>query len=84
MQSVFLGGLCICLWFVFMVFLTIFMHIPLLGWLVALLGTFLYAVVGLGFFVVYVVTIIKAFSGVEWEIPFLGQLARKQLKTSPI
>jgi uncharacterized membrane protein len=36
-------------------------------------------VLGLGLVVLWVVTIVKAFSKVEWEIPYLGKLARKQL-----
>ena len=38
----------------------------------------------LGSVVVWVITIIKAFSNVEWEIPYLGKLARKQLATQTL
>ena len=36
-------------------------------------------VFGIVWFIVYVIAAVKAFSGQEWEIPWLGKLARKQL-----
>ncbi|MGB8355480.1 MAG: hypothetical protein WCD79_16400 [Chthoniobacteraceae bacterium] len=84
MQSIFLGGASLCIGFVLTVFSVIFSHIPILGWIVLLMVGIVNLLIGIGFFVVYIITIIKAFTGVEWEIPFLGPLARKQLKTSPI
>lgn len=57
----------------------ILVHIPLIGWLIAVLLGILGAVVGLGMLAVWVVTIIKAYSNKEWEIPYLGKIAREQL-----
>ena len=53
--------------------------IPLVGSLLALLLSLVGMVIGLGFFVAWVVTVIKAFTGKEWEIPYLGKIAREQL-----
>jgi len=33
----------------------------------------------LGFFVLTVIAIVKAFTGVRWDIPLVGPLARKQM-----
>ncbi len=35
--------------------------------------------VGLAFFVLYIVMIVKAFGGTEWEVPVAGKIARQQL-----
>ena len=62
------------------VVLGVLVRIPFLGILFALLS----ALVGLGFLVVFIITLIKAFTGVEWEIPYIGKQARKFLKSSAI
>jgi uncharacterized membrane protein len=79
MQSVFLGGLLFALSIAMSIATTILHDVPLVGtllWLVSL-------VIRLGIFVAWVVTIVKAYSGKEWEIPFLGKLARQQLAGGP-
>ena len=83
MQSVFLGGAIIAASIAVRILSAIFLHVPLLGWLVALLLNILFLVVWLGWFVVYVIAIVNAFSNKEWEIPVLGPLARKQLASGP-
>ena len=35
--------------------------------------------VGIGFFILYVVMLVKSFTGKEWEIPVAGKVARQQL-----
>ena len=55
------------------------MSIPFLGIMFVLLG-----LVSLGFLVLFIVTLIKAFTGVEWEIPYIGKQARKFLLSPPI
>ena len=79
MQSVFFGGAVIAYSIVTQIAAFVLAHIPILGWLVILLLGILSMIVGVVSLVVWIITIIKAFSNVEWEIPFLGKLARKQL-----
>ena len=79
MQSVFFGGVLVAFSIVSQVAIFILAHIPFLGWLVILLLGILGMVVGVVALVIWVITIIKALSNVEWEIPVLGKLARKQL-----
>lgn len=81
MQSVFLGGAMVAASVVTQIVAIVFSHLPIIGWLIALLFGLLFWLLWLGWFVVYVITIIKAFSNQEWEIPFLGPLARKQLES---
>jgi len=79
MQSVFFGGAIVLLWIVISILSAILLHIPFIGWLMIPVVWLIGAAFGIGSFVVWVITIIKAFSNVEWEIPYLGKLARKQL-----
>jgi uncharacterized membrane protein len=75
MQSVFLGGL----WVVFSIGVEI-VYAMLHG--IPLIGTFLWLVsivLRLIIFVVWVMMVFKAFTNKEWEIPYLGKLARQQL-----
>lgn len=80
MQSVFFG----VAWFVFgvaaaivgMVLSSIFSP---LGWLWNVAS----GVAELGFVVVWIISILQAFSGKEWEIPVIGKLARQQLGKPP-
>ena len=79
MQSIIFGGV----WFLFNVasiFLGfIFVHIPFAGWVLSPLWGFVSALVHLGLFVIMIIAMIKAFSGVRWDIPYIGPIARKQL-----
>jgi uncharacterized membrane protein len=79
MQSIIFGGI----WFLFAVisriFSVILWSIPVAGVVFGSLWTFLAAVVQLGLLVLMIIAMIKAFSGVRWDIPFVGPLARKQM-----
>ena len=79
MQSVIFGGVLVGVSVALQIASFILVHIPILGWLILLLLWIASMALWLGSLVVWVITIIKAFSNVEWEIPFLGKLARKQL-----
>lgn len=79
MQSVFFGGAAFAISILIQVAAFILVLIPLLGWLIAILLGIASIAFGLGVLVIWVITIVKAYSNVEWEIPYLGKLARKQL-----
>jgi len=66
-QSIFLSGVWVCVWIVN----TILLAIPFIGWAIALL-------LGLGLFIVWLISIIQAFQGKRFVIPVIGQLAAKQ------
>jgi uncharacterized membrane protein len=84
MQAIFLGAASFALGIALNILSAILGHLPGLGALGIILTSLVSLVVSLAFFVLYIITIIKAFSGEEWEIPYLGAMARKQLKSSPI
>ncbi len=49
-------------------------RIPLFGWSTL----FLWPLVALGFFIVWIVVLIKAFNGERFKLPIIGDLAEKQ------
>ena len=79
MQSIIFGGLCLAV-------LALGRALTLLAWSVPIasvvfgpLWSFVFAVVKLGLVVLTIIAMMKAFSGVRWEIPFAGPIARKQM-----
>jgi uncharacterized membrane protein len=79
MQSIIFGGV----WFLFnlasWILHVIFAVIPIVGWAMAGLWIFVSALVHLGLFVIMIIAMVKAFSGVRWDIPYIGPMARKQV-----
>jgi len=79
MQSIIFGGI----WFLFnvvsWVLHVIFWSIPVAGAIFAALWVFVSALVHLGFLVIMIIAMIKAFTGVRWDIPWVGPMARKQI-----
>src|SRR3954466_4699484 len=79
MQSIIFGGV----WFLFnlasWILPGVFAVIPIGGWALAGLWIFVSALVHLGLFVVMIIAMVKAFSGVRWDIPYIGPIARKQV-----
>jgi uncharacterized membrane protein len=75
MQSIFLGGLSVALSIGLWITVALLHGVPLVGWLIGLIDIVLRLVI----FVAWVVMVIKAFTNKEWEIPYLGKLARQQL-----
>ena len=79
MQSIIFGAA----WFLFNIVSSIihgiFWAIPGIGPLFAGLWLFVSALVQLAFLVVLIIAIVKAFSGVRWDIPWVGPVARKQV-----
>jgi uncharacterized membrane protein len=80
MQAVFLGGLILAVSVVVRIAHFIFDLIPWVGRLLLLVLELGNVIFTLAWFIVYVICVVKAFSKQEWEIPWLGQLARQQLE----
>ena len=58
--------------------------IPGLGHLLASLWALVSALVQVGFLIVLIIAIVKAFSGVRWDIPWVGPMARKQTNETAV
>lgn len=80
MQSIILGGAWILFAIVYSVAHAILTPIPAIGLFFAVILWVIWAVVGIAFLVLFIVTVVKAFNGVRWEIPYIGPMARKQME----
>jgi uncharacterized membrane protein len=80
MQSIIFGGA----WFLFniasMIVHLIFGSVPAIGPFLSLLWGLMAMLVHIAFLVIWIVATIKAFTGVRWEIPYIGPMARKQME----
>jgi uncharacterized membrane protein len=74
-QNIFLHVAAIAIWIVLMILTLVASIIPIIGHiLVALLGFAIW----IGFLVLWIVLLIKAYGGQMFKLPFIGDLAEKQ------
>lgn len=73
-QSIVFGGAVIVLWIVLMMLGLIASTI---SFSLASLFAILTPLVGLGFFIVWIILLIKGYSGTKWKLPFLGDIAER-------
>ena len=79
MQSIIFGGAWVMFSIVFNILWAIFASIPGIGGFFSLLLGLVWAFANLGFLIVFIITVIKAFTGVRWDIPYIGPMARNQV-----
>jgi uncharacterized membrane protein len=81
MQSIIFG----IAWFVFnivsAVIHAVFGAIPAIGGILVFFWAIIAALIHVGFIVLWIIATVKAFTGVRWEIPYVGPMARKQVET---
>src|SRR5207253_8493055 len=79
-QSIIFG----CAWFLFnivsAVVHAVFAAIPGIGGILVFFWAIIAALVHLAFLVVMIIAIVKAFTGVRWDIPYVGPIARRQVE----
>ncbi len=81
MQSIYFGAAMLVASVVLTVVSAVLAFIPILGWMVsALLFLVLYGVA----FVLWLMHLWKAFSGVRWEMPVVGAMAREQVARASV
>ncbi len=83
MQSIIFGAAWILFSIVWNILYAILVHIPAIGVIFAFLLWLIWAVINVGFLIVLIIAIVKAFSGVRWDIPWVGAVARKQTNETP-
>src|SRR5881394_3424971 len=80
MQSIIFG----CAWFLFnivsAVVHAVFGAIPGIGGILVFFWAVIAALVHLAFLVIWIIAIVKAFTGVRWDIPYIGPIARRQVE----
>ncbi len=84
MQSIIFGGAWIIFSIAYQVLHGVFNSIPGLRYVLLLLLGLCWAVITIAFLVIFIIIVIKAFSGVIWEIPYIGPVARKQVDGTPV
>lgn len=79
MQSIIFGGAWILFGIVYSIAHAILTPIPAIGLVFAIILWIIWALISIAFLVIFIVTIVKAFTGVRWEIPYIGPMATKQV-----
>jgi uncharacterized membrane protein len=83
MQSIIFG----CAWLLFnivsAVVNAVFSAIPGIGGVLVFFWAIIAALVHIAFLVIWIIAMVKAFTGVRWEIPYVGPIARKQVESTP-
>src|SRR6266852_2895360 len=82
MQSIIFG----IAWFLFNIVSAVvhamFGAIPAIGGILVFFWAIIAAIIHIGFVVLWIVATVKAFTGVRWDIPYVGPIARKQVGES--
>jgi uncharacterized membrane protein len=83
MQSIIFGGAWLLFNIASSVVHAVFGAIPGIGGFLVFFWAIIAALIQIAFLVVWIVATIKAFTGVRWDIPYIGPMARKQVETAP-
>jgi len=79
MQSIVFGAAWLFFNIVSKILLSIFGSIPAIGGILVFFWAIIAAIVHIAFVVLWIIATVKAFTGVRWEIPYVGPIARKQV-----
>ena len=79
MQSIIFGGAWVVFTIIWNVLFGVLAHIPAIGLIFALTLWLIWAIWSIGAVIIWIVAMIKAFSGVRWDIPYIGPIARNQV-----
>jgi uncharacterized membrane protein len=79
MQSIVLGGAWLLFYIAASIVGLIFKSIPVIAGVLEFFWGIVIAIVYIAFLVLWIITTVKAFTNVRWEIPYLGPIARKQM-----
>jgi uncharacterized membrane protein len=80
MQSIIFGGVWILCWIVYTVAHAILGSIPAIGLFFTIVLGIAWALISVAFLVIWIVAMVKAFTGVRWDIPYIGPVARRQME----
>src|SRR6266478_8088115 len=84
MQSIIFGGAWLLFNIVSAVVHVVFAAIPGIGGILIFFWAIIAALVHLAFLVIMIITMVKAFTGVRWDIPYIGPIARKQVESGAV
>jgi uncharacterized membrane protein len=82
MQSIIFGAAWFVFWIASVIVHGVFSAIPGIGGILVFFWQIIVALVYIAFLVVWIIAMVKAFTGVRWDIPYIGPIARKQVEGS--
>jgi uncharacterized membrane protein len=82
MQSIILGGVFVLCWIVYSILFGILSSIPAIGFVFGIILSVAWALIRVAFVVLWIIATVRAFTGVRWDIPYIGPVARKQVGES--
>ena len=83
LQSIYLGIFILSVSLVFKIAELIFSQVPFVGRWLIFLFSLVHLLIAIGWFVAYLITIVKALSNREWEVPIIGAVVRRQMGALP-
>jgi uncharacterized membrane protein len=78
-QSIIFGGVFVVCWIVYSIAYAILAPIPAIGFFFGIILNVTWALIRVAALVLWIITMVKAFTGVRWDIPYVGPIARKQV-----
>jgi uncharacterized membrane protein len=82
MQSIMFGGAWILFDIVSKILFAIFGSIPAIGGILVFFWAIIQALIHIAFLVIWIIAMVKAFTNVRWDIPYVGPMARKQVESA--
>jgi uncharacterized membrane protein len=79
MQSMLVSVAAIVVYIAYMVVFMVLWRLPLIGWIAGLFGTLGWALLALGFLGLWLFCMVKAFQGERFKLPYIGEVAEKQV-----
>jgi uncharacterized membrane protein len=84
MQSIIFGGAWLLVSIACSIIAHVFWAIPMIGPLLGFIWSLIQALIAIAFVVIWIIATIKAFTGVRWEMPYIGATARTQTEGSVV
>jgi uncharacterized membrane protein len=79
MQSMLVSVAAIVVYIAYTIVFMILWRLPFIGWIAGLFGTLGWALLALGFLGLWLFCMFKAFQGERFKLPYLGEVAEKQV-----
>jgi uncharacterized membrane protein len=79
MQSMLVSVAAIVIYIAYTVVFMVLWRLPFVGWIAGIFGTLGWALLALGFLGVWLYCMFKAFQGDRFKLPYIGEVAEKQV-----
>ena len=79
MQSMLVSVAAIVIYIAYTIVFMILWRLPFIGWVAGIFGTLGWALLALGFLGLWLFCMFKAFQGERFKLPYLGEVAEKQV-----